>query len=140
MTALGALTDRSFRQDALAALFAAAAGGCGGYGDAVPSNAQPDMVPRYVSTDGKEFADGRADSKVRALNASGAHDLGCPPAQVNARVLATDQGKPWYVADGCGRRAVYVNALREGPQDKLPPFVYDCVLVSIVPLAPAPAP
>jgi hypothetical protein len=47
-----------------------------------------------------------------------------------------------YVADGCGRRAVYVNVLRERPQNSpsVYEFIYDCTLTSILPLPPTPGP
>ena len=105
--------------------------GCGG-GYLPPS--------RYVATDGQEFVDasGGADARLMALQASGAHDLACSPAKVQARVLGTDRSKPEYAAEGCGRRALYVAARQNVGAPAGVGAIYDCTLTSIVSLSPAP--
>lgn len=84
---------------------------------------------RYIATDGHAFSFGDRDSKTAAIAASGAFDLGCAPAGVTGRILYTaDFGKPLYVAEGCGQRAIYA-FVRKGTEE---PEVDVVVLTSVV--------
>ena len=61
-----------------------------------------------VASDGQRFTGPVGDwqSALDAmLNASGAHDLRCPPQQVTVRVNPYRSREHW--ADGCGARVVY---------------------------------
>jgi hypothetical protein len=83
-----------------------------------------------VASDGQAYPDTMA-----ALRASGAHDLQCPAAQVNAQSRRRVCCGPEYFVEGCGKRAFYVLLRRDSDSAH-----DDCLLQSIVPLAPASAP
>jgi hypothetical protein len=87
-----------------------------------------------VASDGQIFSG--TDTESKALEASGAHDLGCPIGEVAVQNMIDQYGKPKLVVEGCGRRAVYFwNTINTAPST----YEHHAVLEGIVPLTP-PAP
>lgn len=75
------------------------------------------------------------DSESQALKASGAHDLGCPVAELTLPAMSDQHGKRKLVVEGCGKRAVYFWDVQ------LPaPYTQEhhAVLEGLVPLSPTP--
>jgi hypothetical protein len=78
-----------------------------------------------TATDGTRFrAHGAEHLSLAAVQASGAHDLGCPPAQVTPRWLRAEL----YTAEGCGLRATY----QAVPDQAF--YTFKAVLIACVPL------
>jgi hypothetical protein len=111
-----------------------------------PQKAMPTgSGPGLVATDGQAVASVDPKSIVQTLKASGAHDIGCPIAQVTGGLLlavdiwemssgSTPASNVHYVAEGCGQRATYIwpTPTADGR--------YNATLVGLVPIRPtAPA-